>query len=361
MLFFTNPKKQTEEELKIILSDSYKNVGCTFISSKKGAKTAKDNSLKAQKAISETEVGLERACRRLLDREEMNSPEKLAVTLLKTKILIVNAQLIKVHARGLYSSERFEKLINFLIKLTCEKESALAIEKIGWKLIAEIDLRKAFKDIKKEVLAQQFAHQILLGEMPEVPRSKRHVTIFVDEAVDDLISTAGAEAKKVGNGAYIICKGNLKSEMKITANNTIKCATFSFGETKRTEKIAEEVIWKALSYLAGELRFRGEVHVFSDNAAAVKLWQNNPLNKATAGYFAEFTIKHIPREKNTVADKLVRENKVMPIPKDEFKAMVERANLAESLEAEIKELRAAQNAKHKSYFDRILKRLPRSA
>ena len=151
------------------------------------------------------------------------------------------------------------------------------------------------------------------------------------------------------------------SEKQITAKNTIRRAAFSFGETNRIEKITEEVIRKALAYLAEELKFRGEVRVFSDNLAAVRLWQNNQFNKAIAEYFASFTIKHIPREKNKAADKLVRDNKVVPVPKGELRAIVGKAERTETLEAEIEKLRAAQNEKPKGYFDRILKMLPRSA
>ncbi len=352
---FKTYKKQTEEELKSILSDSYRNVENILVSSNKERKATKNN---YQRVISETEVGVERACLRLLDKEILSSPQKLTEALYSAKGLIINAQALKAKTNNFYSNEKLEKQINFLIKLTCEQEAAITIAKMGWKKVAEMDLKKVFSSIKKEVLAKRLAYHIILHETPE---AKKKVTIFVDEAVDDFTFNDSGCAKKVGNGGYIICKGKLGNEKQITAKNTIKRATFPFGEMNRPEKIAEEVIRKALTYLAEELDFRGEVFVFSDNSSAVRLWKTNQFNRATTEYFARFEIKHITRDKNTVADRLVRENKVMPVPKSEFKAMVNKAKLAESLKTEVNELRALQNTKSKNYFGRILKMLPRSA
>jgi hypothetical protein len=80
--------------------------------------------------------------------------------------------------------------------------------------------------------------------------------------------------------------------------------------------------------------FTGHLQIFTDNMTAMENWTKNGKNSKLALNFESVTVSFIPREKNTMADKLGRTRMIINIPTAEYLGIVAKCNSYEQLQGD---------------------------
>jgi hypothetical protein len=88
--------------------------------------------------------------------------------------------------------------------------------------------------------------------------------------------------------------------------------------------------------LAFGLKIANHVHIKVDNRTVLGTWMNNEISKQMLSMFESVTLEYIPREMNTKADKLTREDLFMKISRQTYRDLVKAAKSAEALTNDIK-------------------------
>ncbi len=164
----------------------------------------------------------------------------------------------------------------------------------------------------------------------------KNVTVFIDESIYQLDQIFTGNNSGVSTFGYIICRGMITSEDQISEENIILTGIDYCDEEKRTTIVTENAIGKVLITLAFGLKIANHVHIKVDNRTVLGTWMNNEISKQMLSMFESVTLEYIPREMNTKADKLTREDLFMKISRQTYRDLVKAAKSAEALTNDIK-------------------------
>lgn len=158
------------------------------------------------------------------------------------------------------------------------------------------------------------------------------VTAFVDESCRSNPWRIYDESlpKQQTSFSYVICKGLLESEHKITKENTLEKTACLARCNGGSTSAAIEAIHAVLEVLDLKYDFHGEVKIFTDNIGAVDKWDESNVGVGLGSLFDKITVSYIPRSENTVADSIGRKRVFADISKDTMKK-VELAMHGENL------------------------------
>lgn len=166
--------------------------------------------------------------------------------------------------------------------------------------------------------------------------TRQVLTVFIDESIrknpwrrwDERIP------EKQGSYSYVICKGELQSEEQITRENQISANAGLLNETDDVTFAAMEAISSVLLKIAFGYDFHEDVVIYTDNQAAKDKWHKTNVNRYLAGLFHSVKVCCIPREKNTVADKVGREQAFFNIPSSLMQEIVQKCSRYEAVQKE---------------------------
>lgn len=146
--------------------------------------------------------------------------------------------------------------------------------------------------------------------------AKRTITAFIDESVrlTPLNQIDENCRQRQASYSYIICRGCLGSEDEIEPENILTENACLANEASDTLYSAIEAINAVLMKIAFRFQFRCDVIIYTDNLGAVKKWYKEESSLYLAKLFESVKVCHIPREKNTKADKVGRIKTFTDIP-----------------------------------------------
>ena len=114
--------------------------------------------------------------------------------------------------------------------------------------------------------------------------------------------------------SYIICHGFLLAESQITEENVITKDVDYLEEKSSTDKVTEAAFFKVMLTLTYDYNFSGRLQIYTDNMSAVNKWKTVRKDLRIASHFENVTVSFIPRELNTVADKIGRTIVTLKVP-----------------------------------------------
>ncbi len=158
--------------------------------------------------------------------------------------------------------------------------------------------------------------KIELSENDKLKLNAQTMTAFIDESVrfNPWIKWDNSLPEKQASYSYVICKGALDSENEISTKNKVSYNACMSNEAQDVTFSAIEAISTVLLKIAFNYNFHGNVIIYTDNTAAKDNWYRNNSNLYLASLFENVKVCYIPREKNTIADRIGREQAFINIP-----------------------------------------------
>lgn len=165
-----------------------------------------------------------------------------------------------------------------------------------------------------------------------------HVTAFVDESLRTILCGEMDNNDKAASYSYIICYGQLTNESQINSSLVMSQGVEFSNENIHTERITESAIGKVLISLAYDYEFSGQVHIYTDNQAAVEHWTDIALNRKLVQHFESVDVSYISREENTMADQLGRTRILLNMSADSYNKLIDKCERVNELENKVSEL-----------------------
>ncbi len=177
------------------------------------------------------------------------------------------------------------------------------------------------------------------------------VTAFVDESIHPVRWNEKGRKGKAGSFSYIICWGDLKDERQISDKNLIAQGVDFISEHEKLERITESAVGKVLMTLAYDCEYIGHVHIYTDNKSVVDHSTDMAINSKLSRGFMSVKVSHIPRYRNTKADKLGRTRMLLDMPMDTYQSMVKSDSRIKELEKKIRRMEEEKMALVKTGSD----------
>ena len=171
----------------------------------------------------------------------------------------------------------------------------------------------------------------------EARESKDNMTAFIDESLHTFPWKENGQRAKSGSFSYIICRGRLKNENEINEDRVIADGIDFLEEDEHVERITEAAVGKVLLYLLYNAKFKGHVHIFTDNKCVVTQWKKTEMNNVLSKEFLSVEVCFIPREQNKKADKLGRTRMLMDMPISKYNETVNIIKKVKDIEKKLKE------------------------
>ena len=169
------------------------------------------------------------------------------------------------------------------------------------------------------------------------------VTAFIDESLHNITWNETGRVERSGNYSYILSWGKLANESELLPEATITKGIGYTEEQKHTEQITETAIGKVLFMLAFDYDYMGAVRIYTDNLGAAQHWESIAKYKRFANLFTSVEVIHIPREKNTRADKMCRDRMLLNISRADFDRTVKQRERVIDLQQKLERIKAEQN------------------
>ncbi len=182
---------------------------------------------------------------------------------------------------------------------------------------------------------------------------EKYITAFVDESrkrnpgykisedMENLQNTA----------SIILCKGKLRGEEDITSENTIGKYIHVTENTDKLENTTLEAI--GITMLKASLMgLNKRLLIYTDNQGACSKWRDCKSLEFLSRGFVGVSVKFIKREKNTVADGLLRQNTILQLPRDKMNDVITAYLQRDAMGIKPREMIYAELEKSRSCYEK---------
>ncbi|SEL92251.1 hypothetical protein SAMN04487770_1214 [Butyrivibrio sp. ob235] len=155
-------------------------------------------------------------------------------------------------------------------------------------------------------------------------QEEQYITAFVDESLRDNTGHYFDETLGMKQNVFsiLMCKGMLRNEHSVTENGIIGQYIHVAERTEQLQYTTIEAIGTVM-LKASLTGFSKNLIIYTDNQGVCNTWRKIPALEFLARSFSTVKIRFIRREKNKLADHLIRDNDIIVISKEKTKKLLE--------------------------------------